>query len=85
MLCVCGKESVSGVLFFVLTFARGFRAHVTVRYPMLDGMIITFCGCKIWNVLCLNKKRNLSDLNDWTKGLMNSLISSQKSYESLTN
>lgn len=69
MLRVCGKESV-----FVLTFARGFRAPVTVRYTMLEGMIITFCGCKIWNVLCLNKKRNLSDLNDLTKGLMNSLI-----------
>ena len=70
---------------FFFTFAKGFPPHVTVRYPLLKR-IVTFCGCKIWNVLFLNKKRNFSDLNDWPKLRTNERFDrEEKSYKSLTN
>ena len=75
MLCVCEKGTI--VAFFFFTFANGFPPHVTERYPLLKR-IVTFCGCKIWNVVFLNKKRNFSDLNDWPKGLMNGLIEKRR-------
>ena len=52
MLCVCEKGSVPGVIFvgfFFFIFANDFPPHVTVRFPLLKG-IVTFWGCKIWNV-----------------------------------